>query len=272
MGKPLIDKEIDDFYSETSENDRLKYGLGPLEFERNKELIGRFLPSKGGAIADVGGGPGIYSEWLAGMGFNVILVDPVQKHIVQAEKRASKGKNKFRCILGEAGRLELEDNSIDLLICHGPLYHLQAIEDRAKALIEAKRVLKPGGVFLGFAINYTASTIVGLLQGVIHEPAILSMSKEELTSGDHNAPTSMPGVLPKAYYHKPENLVLELKNSGLNVIDVFAVEGIVWLEKNYFDAMGNPRKKENLFEILKITENDPNLIAVSPHMMIAARK
>ena len=79
----LINPEIEDFYSQTSEEGRLELGLGPLEFERNKELISRYLPKKGKVI-DVGGGPGVYSEWMAGLGHEVILIDPVEKHIKQA--------------------------------------------------------------------------------------------------------------------------------------------------------------------------------------------
>jgi 2-polyprenyl-3-methyl-5-hydroxy-6-metoxy-1,4-benzoquinol methylase len=272
MSKPLIDKEIDEFYSGTSENDRLKYGLGPLEFERNKDLIQRFLPKKSGTIIDVGGGPGIYSEWLAKLGYDVHLVDPVQKHILQAEKRASKPKSQFKCYLGEAGNLDFEDNFADLIICHGPLYHLQNKEDRIKTLLEAKRVLKPSGILLGFAINYTASTIVGLLQGAVHNPDIFAMCVEEITTGNHHAPESMPGILPKAFYHKPQELLEEVAECGLKPLEIFAVEGIIWLEKNYFESMGNPQKKANLFNLLKLTETDRNLLSFSPHMMIAASK
>jgi ubiquinone/menaquinone biosynthesis C-methylase UbiE len=272
MPKPLIDKEIDDFYSQTSENDRLKYGLGPLEFERNKDLIQRFLPANNRKIIDVGGGPGIYSEWLAKSGYEVFLVDPVQKHVTQAEKRASKLKKGFKCFFGEASKLEFENNFADIVIFHGPLYHLQDKEDRLKALTEARRVLKPGGILLAFAINYTAGTIVGLLQGAMHNPDILNMCREELVTGNHNAPESMPGVLPKAYYHKPQELIQEIEESGFAMHDLFAVEGIIWLEKNYFESMGNSQKKANLFELLKLTETDRNIISLSPHMMVAARK
>src|ERR1700755_1014156 len=145
----LIDPEIESFYGQTSEEGRLELGLGPLEFERNKELISRYLPKKG-IVIDVGGGPGIYSEWLAGLGHQVHLVDPVEKHIKQANKRSAKAKKTFKSILGEAQKLELEDNFADVVILHGPLYHLQSKEDRLRCLVEAKRILKPNGVLLGF--------------------------------------------------------------------------------------------------------------------------
>ena len=51
----LISAEIENFYTQTSEEARLQLGLGPLEFERNKDLIQRYLPASKGVILDVGG-------------------------------------------------------------------------------------------------------------------------------------------------------------------------------------------------------------------------
>src|SRR5438445_3813359 len=180
----LINSDIEDFHANTSEEGRLQLGLGPLEFERNKEFIQRYLPKKG-VIVDVGGGPGIYSEWLAGMGHEVYLIDPVEKHIKQANKRSAKAEKPFKSLLGEAQKLDLQDKVADVVILHGPLYHLQSKTERIRAITEANRVLKPNGVALGFAINHSASTIAALLNGFIHTPEIFEMCKAELMDGIH---------------------------------------------------------------------------------------
>ena len=267
----LISSDIDDFYASTSEEGRLLLGLGPLEFERNQDLISRYLPKKG-IVIDVGGGPGIYSEWLAGMGHQVHLIDPVEKHIKQANKRSAKAKKPFKSILGEAQKLEFPDNFADVVILHGPLYHLQSKEERIKAITEAQRVLKPNGVVLGFAINHSASSIAALLNGFIHVPGIYQMCKDELTTGLHNPPENMPGILPQAYFHRPQQLKDEFEEAGLTYLNTYAVEGMVWMDKNYFESRGDDKKKAALMELLKVTENDQALLALSPHMMIAGRK
>lgn len=267
----LIHPDIENFYAQTSEEGRLGLGLGPLEFERNKELISRYLPQKG-IVADVGGGPGIYSEWLAGLGHQVYLVDPVEKHIKQANKRSSKAKKPFKSILGEAQKLELEDNFTDVVILHGPLYHLQSKADRLKCFVEAKRVLKPNGVVLGFAINHSASTIAGLLNGFIHLPGLYEMCREELTTGLHNPPKNMPGILPSAYYHRPDQLRDELEEADLMWLNTYAVEGMIWMDKNYFETRSDPKRKAAIMELIQLTENDQSLLSLSPHMMIVGKK
>ena len=128
------------------------------------------------------------------MAYEVHLIDPVQKHIKQANKRSAKAKKPFKSTLGEARKLDFENNFADVVILHGPLYHLQKKEDRIAAINEAKRVLKTGGIVLGFAINHSVSAITGLLNGAIHVADILDMCKAELTTGIHNAPASLPGI------------------------------------------------------------------------------
>ena len=130
----LISAEIENFYTHTSEEARLQLGLGPLEFERNKDLIQRHLPVSKGVILDVGGGPGVYAEWLSGMGYTVHLIDPVPKHIRQATKRANSLKKPFKAILGETRQLTFPDESVDVVILHGPLYHLQDKQARITAI------------------------------------------------------------------------------------------------------------------------------------------
>lgn len=270
--KRLINKEIEQFYNEVSEEDRLSTGLGALEFTRNKELIEKFLPSVKAIVIDVGGGTGKYAEWMAKKEHDVFLVDPVSKHIKEAQKRAESLKNGFKVLLGEAQNLDFQDNFADLVILHGPLYHLQEKSERKKAIMEAKRVLKPDGIVLGFAINYTASLLVGLLQGYIHDDHFFKMCKQELSSGIHQPPESLPGLFTHAYYHNPEELKEEILAAGLEYVNTFAIEGVAWLDKDYFVNMSDDKKKERLFGLIRMTETDPNLLSISPHMMIAAKK
>jgi ubiquinone/menaquinone biosynthesis C-methylase UbiE len=270
--KNLISKELNDFYNKASEETRLEKGMGIFEFERIKELIELHIFESKATIIDIGGGTGKYSEWLAKKGHMVHLLEPVLKHIKLAEKRANKLKNPFSVTIGEAKKLPFKSNSADLVILHGPLYHLQKREDRLAAILEAKRVLKKNGIILGFAINATASTVVGLMNGMIHANSFFEMCKKELTSGIHNAPKDFPFLLADAFYHKPEDLKSEFLEQNLNFINIFAVEGIIWLDNEYFANMLDKKKSKTLKDLQKFTQNDEYLLPFSPHMMIAVKK
>lgn len=270
--KQLISRNIEQFYHKASEETRLDNGMGIFEFERIKSLIEKYLPKKASTIIDVGGGTGKYSEWLAKKGHNVHMVEPVEKHIKIAEKRAEKTRNRFTIHLGAAHALAIPSNCADLVILHGPLYHLQKREDRLLAIAEAKRVLKVGGIILGISINYTASTLVGLLNGLIHHKDFFAMCKEELQTGIHLPPKQFPWLLAEAYFHRPDELKSEFLQGGLSHLNTYAVEGMTWLDKNYFQHLTDPHKRKNLMELLAITETDEYLLPFSPHMLIAVKK
>lgn len=229
--KQLISRNIELFYNTASEETRLNKGMGIFEFERIKSLIEKYISTSPSKIIDIGGGTGKYSEWLANKGHQVHLVEPIPKHIKIAQNRAHKLKNKYSVHLGESRNLKFPNNFADLILLHGPLYHLQKKEDRALSIREAKRVLKNNGIILGFAINYTASTLVGLLNGLIHKKSFFEMCKDELTSGIHNPPDDFPWLLVEAYYHTPKQLKNEFISQELTYLTTYAVEGMAWLDK-----------------------------------------
>lgn len=265
----LIDPSINDFYTKSAEDTRLQTGLGPLEFLRNKELISRYLPQAPATIADIGGGTGHYAAWLAGMGHRVILVDPVSRHIQQAEKRSRRSKGAFRCVEAEARNLPLETGTMDLVILHGPLYHLQEPSHRLVALREARRILKTGGTVLGFAITYAASTLAALQNGMFHLPAILQMCRQELQTGEHEPPATFSGMLAQAFFHRPGQLLQEFEEAGFASLGLHA-EGLAWLDAKFFESWATPERRQQLLELIAATESDAELLCLSPHIMIAA--
>jgi hypothetical protein len=146
------------------------------------------------------------------------------------------------------------------------------MDGRIKALKEAYRILKPNGILLGFAINHTVSTITGLLNGAIHDPQFFSMCQDELKTGLHNPPADWPGILPEAFFHKPHQFIDEVLESGFSDAKLFAVEGIIWLDSKYFESRSDPVKREAMMSLLKSTEESPDLLSLSPHIMVSANK
>ncbi len=79
-------------------------------------------------------------------------------------------------------------------------------------------------------------------------------------------------ALGEAYYHKPEQLKKEFIQQDLTYLNTYAVEGMAWLDKDFFANMLNHKKRKTLIELLQVTENDSYILPFSPHMMIAVKK
>src|SRR5262245_18684569 len=132
---PTRASETDSHYAGGGERDRLAPGVGRLALARTQELLERHLPPPPAVVADVGGGPGVYACWLAGLGYEVHLTDPVPLHIAQAEEasRARPGSQIASFTLGDARTLTHQDDSTDAVLLLGPLYHLTERGDRVAA-------------------------------------------------------------------------------------------------------------------------------------------
>jgi ubiquinone/menaquinone biosynthesis C-methylase UbiE len=264
-----IPPEIVAFYNEGREVQRLTQGLGRLEFLRMQEMLTRYLPPVPSSIADIGGGPGGYASWLAAVGYDVHLVDPIPLHVAQAGQASDRQPTHpiRSCQLGEARSVPLADASVDAVLLHGPLYHLTERDDRLLALREAARVLKPGGHLCAVAICAYASTIVGLVKGWVWDHDYLEMIAQEILTGQHRRPANW-AVMTTAYFHHPAELAHELVEAGFEHTVTLGIQGPGWLVPDFDRCWDEPLKRDALMKVARLVELEP---AHSPHMMAVAR-
>jgi SAM-dependent methyltransferase len=161
----VTDPALQAYYARDEERDRLGSGVGRVEFCRTLEIIDRTLPPPGSVIADIGGGPGRYTDWLVDAGYEVIHRDVVAAHVDQVRVRHD---GRVDTALGDARALDLADDSVDVVLLLGPLYHLEDRQDRLKALSEARRVLRRAGVVHAAAISRWAARLHGMLVQRVH--------------------------------------------------------------------------------------------------------
>jgi ubiquinone/menaquinone biosynthesis C-methylase UbiE len=266
--------EIDTHYAGGAELGRLASGVGRLELARTQELLGRYLPPPPAVVADVGGGPGVYACWLAGLGYEVHLTDPVPLHLARAEEasRAQPGRPVAGFTLGDARSLARSDESTDAVLLLGPLYHLTDRSDRVAALREARRVLRPGGVLIAAAISRFASALDGLRSGYLDDPAFAAIVGRDLTDGQHRNPTNHPAYFTTAFFHHPDELRREVADAGLAPEHLLAVEGPAWLLQDFERHWDDPGRRERLLGVVRRLEADPAVLGVSAHLLTVARK
>jgi ubiquinone/menaquinone biosynthesis C-methylase UbiE len=261
-----FDEDIAAYYDRGEEARRLG-DWGRLELVRTQVLLERYLPAAPAEVLDVGGGPGVYAVWLAGLGYRVRLVDPVELHVDQARAAGVE-----RADVGDARALAAEDASVDAVLLLGPLYHLPEAEDRRQALSEAWRVLRPGGVVAAAAITRFASTIDGLLKGYAADPAFERIVEAVLRDGKHANPTRNPGWFTTAYFHLPDELAGEVRDAGFDLASLVAVEGVgEWLP-NKDDWLDDPSRRAALLRAIARVEAEPSLLGASPHLLAVGYK
>ena len=266
--------EILSYYEGFDEANRLSKGAGILEFARMQEIINRFLPMPPGVILDVGGGPGKYSCWLARCGFQVHLIDPVEKHVNQAREESASQPD-FALVsatLGDARSLNHRDGIADAVLLMGPLYHLTVQDQRLIALREARRVLRPGGLLFATAINRFASLIDGLFYGYIDEPSFVDVLHRDLEDGQHRDTEDGADHFTTAYLHRPEELEAEIRDAGFEQKGLYMVQGPGWLTADLETRMSDPEKKALLLNLIRSVEQEKSLLGMSSHFVIVATR
>jgi arsenite methyltransferase len=162
---------------------------GVLQFHHGKFLIGPLALKAGDHVLDIGAGTGRLTEFVAGLvgpTGHVIGIDPLEYRIEIARLRQSKN------LTFDTGRAEdlsrFEDASFDAVYLNSVLHW---IPDKARALKEIHRVLKPGGrLGLNFqdpsrphesrALLRKAIQQVGLGDRHAESHPVLSVSDDEL--------------------------------------------------------------------------------------------
>lgn len=182
--------ELELYYNKFNEEKRLDSRHGQVEFITSMKYIHKYLPADRAPgeikILDIGAGTGRYSIALAEEGYDVTAVELVKYNLgILKKKRDALGdalKGSLTAMQGNAMKLKkLADNTFDVTLVFGPMYHLFGNEDKSKALAEAMRVTKPNGIILvAYCMNeYSVVTFA------FKERNILQCVEEGRLSGDY---------------------------------------------------------------------------------------
>src|SRR5215469_5890281 len=264
-------REIEAHYEEGREHERLSGAHGELEQLRTLEILARVLPPAPAVIFDIGGAAGVYAFPLSEQRYVVHLIDPVDIHLEQAKSRSASSGIKLGSISkGDARRLTAPSNGADAVLLLGPLYHLVEHSDRQMVLREARRILKPDGVLVAAAISRFASLIDGLAKGFFLDPEFRKIVAGDLVTGQHRNPTNQTAYFTTAYFHRPEELAAEVRESSFANIEVFAVEGPVWSTAHFAEAWNDPVQRKSLLGFLSLIEREPSAHGASAHLLAVA--
>lgn len=288
FGKKIIPTtngvSVRDLYNRNPEKEfyrTQKDAASELEFLTTEYHYKKYL-KPGMRVLDAGGGPGRYTLEFAKMGCYVTLADIADKELDFARGQINdKGLNNFVDSVDNASITDLpyKANSFDAVFCvGGPLSHVRTPKERAKAVAELIRVAKPGApIFIS----------------VMGRPAVLNLFtkdwKDYLAEYDYKSGEDFwnenerlaysgddlwfVGCSYAHFFWPTELRELVMKTNKVSFLNMVGLE---WSRQNckaeFNEFMSNATHREKWMNIHYKLSDHPDIVALSPHIMIIVRK
>ena len=261
-----IDDYINSFYQNNClEDDRLtKSKTHYLEFITTTTYIKKFLKTND-RILEVGAGTGAYSLYYANKGYQVDAIELVQEN-VDIMKSKIKDNTNINVIQGNALDLSMyADNTFDITLVLGPLYHLFKKEEQEKAISEAIRVTKPNGkIFIAFILTDISILDFGFREGNVYN----NYGEDKMITLDFKPNNKEEQVFYMNYISEVKELMNKFNVKKLAYV---ATDGVGKLIKDTINNMTEEQYKLYVKYHLSICERE-DLIGYSGHILSIVEK
>lgn len=266
MKERFLDNVLDGFYKDGYvEDDRLTSDkMHYVEFITTTHYIDKYL-KPGDRLLEVGAGTGAYSLYYANKGYQVDALELVQANVDVMKSKIKDGMN-INAIQGNALDLSMyEDNTFDVTLVLGPLYHLFKKEEEEHAIKEAIRVTKPNGKILIAFILFDLTMLTWGFQGKnIYE----NYGDNKQVSLDFKPNNSEELIFNMRYFDEVKNLMNRFDVKKLCYV---ATDGIGRVMREDIDNMTEEEYKMFVDYHLSICERE-DLIGYSGHILSIIEK
>ena len=212
-------------------------------------------------IIDIGAGTGAYSIPLANEGYDVTAVELIKHNLMILRKNSDKVKT----YLGNAIDLhKFKDNTFDMVLLFGPMYHLISMNEKVQSLKEAKRVVKPNGIIM---ISYCMNEYAIITHGFIDNNIKDALNKQEIDDEYHIQ--SKPNELYS--FVRLEDINYLKDTCELNRVKIIAQDGPTEYIKKIINKM-NDDELDLFFKYHLATCEREELLGASRHILDILRK
>ncbi len=251
-----------DFYNNYDEDGRLTRKSRMPEYLNTMKYINKYL-FPGARIIEIGAGTGRYSISLAEMGYDVTAVELVP-HNIKIMKSKIKSNHSIKVLEGNACDLTVfKNDSFDIVLLLGPMYHLFNDIDKHKALSEAIRIAKRNGIiFVSYCNNDTS------VYKFFYTRRILNFLDKGLIKDDYHTVSSEKEIFELYRKSDIDNL---MKNYDVTRLHFVGVDMLSYLYDNRFDMLNDREFEEYMKFISNLCERE-DCVGLSIHMLDIFRK
>ena len=275
-----IDTAVLAGYNAGIERDRLRTGIGIIEFERTKEIMLEKLPKPPAVIYDIGGAYGEYAWWLASLGYEVHLFDLSETNIAMSAELTVEypGTKLASAMVSDARSIPRTNKSADAVLLMGPLYSITEYEERILAIEESCRLLKDDGILFSAALTPFSVLVPRIAlyhiddtvkRRELDNPAVMSVIERALEDGCYiNPEKKIVSGLGSSHLHTAKALREELSVGGF---DTATVHGVM-LAPNLDELLANVETKAVLMKTVRMLDTHEEIIGLSGHLLAVSRK
>jgi ubiquinone/menaquinone biosynthesis C-methylase UbiE len=262
-------RKVEQYYDQNAQQEWDRLDRHRIEFQVTLRALAELLPPVPAGLIDIGGGPGRYAIHLVGQGYQVTLVDLSGGNLALARQKAAQAGVKLEAFV-QANALDLSafpEAGFDSALLLGPLYHLHQPEERRKALGEAHRLLKPGGLVFASVITRFAAFRDAAINGytfVLDDPAY---SERMLATGIHDNGVGFTD----AYFAHPDEVIPLGESAGFTTLRLMGCEGILAGHEQYVNALTGV-DHDFWLDINYRMALEPSLLGASDHLLYIGRK
>lgn len=261
-----IDNILNNFYKDgyVEDNRLTKDKMHHIEFITTTNYIDKYLKT-GDRILEIGAGTGAYSLYYAKKGYQVDALELVKANVDVMKSKIEKEMN-ISAIQGNALDLSMYDNNtFDITLSFGPLYHLFKPEEVKKAIDEAIRVTKPEGkIFFAFILFDLTMLTWGFKDKNLYDN--YGKDKQVLDNFIPNNDESL--IFNMRYYNEVKEL---MNTTGLKQLHYVATDGVGRAIRETIDSMNEKEYELYIKYHLSICERE-DLIGYSGHILSIIEK
>lgn len=253
---------IIEYYNNYDEDGRLLKKNRLPEYLTTMKYIEKYL-TPNSKIIEIGAGTGRYSLELADRGYDITAVELVP-HNIEIMKKKVKPNHNIKIYEGNACNLSfIESDTYDIVLLLGPMYHLFTDEDKHRAISEAIRVAKRGGViYASYCNNDTC------MYKMFYKKRTLDYLDSGLIKEDYHAISSPNMVF--ELYRKPDIDEL-MKSHNVKRLHFVGVDMLSYLYSNKLNML-NKREFDEYMKFLSTICEREDMVGFSIHMLDIFKK